>query len=265
MRRIPLELLENPEPGSDIRECTTKAFDRRTYSRIRDLTGQKFGLITVVKPTNKRWKSSVIWVCECACSPGVYFGAKSSDLINGDLRSCGCAPKTKHKVLEDQYDPDCERLYLYRMWYSLRSRCANAPSFIKRKTPKVYAQYNICLCDEWADFDNFYFWALDNGYKVGSALHRHDLLGNYSPENCYWVEYGRRENNHPGSKIIEYDGRAQCVSAWAREMGIPASILRYRLSTSNWDLGEVLSKEWIVQPRNRRKKTLTQQAVEESV
>lgn len=53
-----------------------------------DLTGKKFGRLTVIKPTDKRIDNDVIWECECDC--GKCAEVKTSNLNNGKTRSCGC-------------------------------------------------------------------------------------------------------------------------------------------------------------------------------
>lgn len=59
-------------------------------SKIKDLTGQKFGLLTVVRKTDKRKNRRVVWECKCDCgTENVYVS--SQDLTAGDTVSCGCA------------------------------------------------------------------------------------------------------------------------------------------------------------------------------
>ena len=123
--------------------------------------------------------------------PVHIFGVCSSELCSGIVRSCGCSPKTKHKVLEDQYSPENIRLYLYKIWYHTCLRCGDHKNMKRNNVPKIYETYDIHVCAEWLDFENFYNWALSTGYKAGSRLRRKDLLGNFSPENCYWIEYSR--------------------------------------------------------------------------
>ncbi len=61
-------------------------------SKMNDLTGQKFGRLTALYPTEKRdKKGSVIWMCECSC--GNRIEAASDSLKNGIYQSCGCLKK----------------------------------------------------------------------------------------------------------------------------------------------------------------------------
>lgn len=52
-----------------------------------DLTGQRFGKLTVVKRSSKK-NGRVVWLCQCDC--GKTVNVVSSYLTNGDTVSCGC-------------------------------------------------------------------------------------------------------------------------------------------------------------------------------
>lgn len=54
----------------------------------KDLTGQKFGRLTALCPTEERRGKCVVWECKCDC--GNTFLARTDYLRNGGVRSCGC-------------------------------------------------------------------------------------------------------------------------------------------------------------------------------
>lgn len=54
----------------------------------RDLIGKKFGRLTVIKLTDKRFHSYAIWECLCDC--GNLRSVSSQGLISGHTKSCGC-------------------------------------------------------------------------------------------------------------------------------------------------------------------------------
>lgn len=60
-------------------------------SRRLDLTGQHFGKLVALEPTNQRIGCSVVWKCQCDCGNIVYIEARS--LSNGNTKSCGCLSK----------------------------------------------------------------------------------------------------------------------------------------------------------------------------
>lgn len=56
---------------------------------IKDLTGQKFDYLTVIKDSGKRRADrSVLWECQCICGTICY--RTSSNLKSSSLHSCGC-------------------------------------------------------------------------------------------------------------------------------------------------------------------------------
>lgn len=63
-----------------------------------DLTGQKFGLWTVLYPTERRnGNGGIYWMCQCEC--GTQREVGSSELRQGRSRSCGCKPQTSRGTI----------------------------------------------------------------------------------------------------------------------------------------------------------------------
>ena len=52
------------------------------------MTGQKFGKLIALEPTDQKRNKSVVWKCRCECGNIVY--ATSRNLQIGDIKSCGC-------------------------------------------------------------------------------------------------------------------------------------------------------------------------------
>lgn len=57
-------------------------------AKFKDLTGQKFGQLTVLSLDSPR-KGRVFWKCKCDC--GNYHTVRSNVLLRGKSTSCGCA------------------------------------------------------------------------------------------------------------------------------------------------------------------------------
>ena len=61
-------------------------------SQLIDLTGNKYGKLTVLKKDEERkTKSGSYWICQCEC--GNIKSVKSSSLRRGEIQSCGCLRK----------------------------------------------------------------------------------------------------------------------------------------------------------------------------
>ena len=57
------------------------------HARVEDLTGQKFGKLTVIERDQSNM-SQVFWICECECGNKKSISRQS--LISGRTQSCGC-------------------------------------------------------------------------------------------------------------------------------------------------------------------------------
>ena len=55
----------------------------------KDLSGQRFGKLLVVREAGRTKVQKVLWVCLCECGGEKVIA--SSSIINGSIRSCGCA------------------------------------------------------------------------------------------------------------------------------------------------------------------------------
>ena len=165
---------------------------------IKDLTGMKFGRLTVVRIESEH--IPVSWLCKCEC--GKEKIVRSGNLTSGNTRSCGClrnelvakASKaiTKHGMAKDD-------LRLYRIWQNMRQRCNNP----KHKDYRNWGSRGIRICAEWDDFKAFYDWAMSNGYADNLTLDRINNDGNYEPSNCRWATMKEQQNNRRNNKPKE--------------------------------------------------------------
>lgn len=53
-----------------------------------DLTGQKFGMLTVIGPAEQKNRKYTCWICQCEC--GRQTIVDGSHLKSGHTKSCGC-------------------------------------------------------------------------------------------------------------------------------------------------------------------------------
>ncbi len=66
-----------------------------------DLSGKRFGRLTVLYPTAKRdKKGSVYWMCRCDC--GGQTEVTENGLMHGNNRSCGCLKKEVQDKINSQ-------------------------------------------------------------------------------------------------------------------------------------------------------------------
>lgn len=75
---------------------------------------------------------------------------------------------------------------LRQKWRDMKKRCYNP----KSNNYKYYGGRGIKVCDDWKNnFNNFYKWALENGFdykknRKEQSLDRIDNNKNYEPNNC---------------------------------------------------------------------------------
>lgn len=113
----------------------------------------------------------------------------------------------------------------YASWASMKTRCYNKNS----NSYKYYGAKGITVCDRWLhSFENF---MADMGPKPGPSysIDRIDGSGNYEPGNCRWATKLEQQNNTIFNNMIEFGGKVQSISQWARGIEITPASLRARL------------------------------------
>ena len=78
---------------SNLRSGHTKSCGCGRLSKLKgrdpkDLTGQRFGMLVVQRPTDMRERNSVVWECQCDCGKTVFVTVNS--LTYRNTTSCGC-------------------------------------------------------------------------------------------------------------------------------------------------------------------------------
>lgn len=200
-------------------------------SNFKDLTNQKFGkLTTLYRLHNTHKKGGVHWLCLCDC--GNLAEVRGDKLRSGYTKSCGCSRvTTKHGKCH---------IRLYNIYYGMKCRCYN-------KNYKYYEYYGgrgIKVCDEWLnDFQVFYDWAINNGYKENLTIDRINTNGNYEPDNCCWVDRKQQTRNRRNTKRIEYHGEIKPLAEWCELLGFEYSTIYDRIYKLNWPIEKALELE----------------------
>lgn len=209
--------------------------------RLIDLTGKRFGRLTVLGRSQEP-SEKIKWICKCDC--GTIKAIYGDCLKNGNTKSCGCFKTENAKLLYSGLRQ--KNKTLYGIWWSMRQRCNNKNS----KSYHNYGGRGIKVCDEWnASFENFYYWAYSNGYENGLQVDRIDNNGDYSPNNCRWVNTEVQANNKRNVKLYEIDGQKKSLPQWCREYNASYYTVRQRVCKLGWDI-----KDALVIPSQRKTK-----------
>lgn len=198
-----------------------------------DLTGQKFGRLTVIERVEDYISPSgykkIRWLCQCEC--GNTTAVEASSLRTGHVKSCGCIVNNKNGLYKTT---------LYKKLKGMKERCYRKYN----DSYKNYGARGIKICDEWLDknngFLNFYNWAINNGYKDGLSIDRINVNGNYEPNNCRWVSMSEQSKNTRNTHNIMYQGETHCLSDWAKISGIKRPTLLQRIN-NGWSIEKALT------------------------
>lgn len=222
--------------------------------KFQDLTGQKFGRLTVIKRIGNKGHNQ-FYLCKCDC--GKEKVILKSSLISGRTKSCGCLKshllaernrkyKLTGKMHKKNTTHNLSKTTIYKKYLGIKERCFNKNC----EAYKYYGGRGITVCDEWKNnFQNFYDWAMSNGYKDDLTIERIDFNGNYCPANCKWIPRSEQTKNRRNVHKITYKGKTQSLSDWARELNISFNTLYQRVITSKWNITKSFEKP--ILKRNR--------------
>ena len=221
--------------------------------RFNDLTGKKYGNLTVLEFVGQDADKNNLWKCKCRC--GNICVVPAHRLISGHTRSCGCLSIKVHTKHGDS------RSRLYKIYRGMLDRCYNPHT----ASYNSYGGQGVKVCKQWHNpknpdkaYKKFRKWAYANGYydqpkdtPYGDLLsiERKDPTGDYCPENCTWIPMRLQGNNRRNTKYIwdgeeilqyrqfanKYNIRIEHIPIWIKKYGIDVTIHRAKT-------GELLKK-----------------------
>lgn len=224
--------------GNNIKRGKHKTCGCQSFTqRYENLVGKTYGYLTVIEKTDiKRAKKGIYWKCRCSCGKEVVING--NDIRYGNTISCGCSKVNRFKThgLSDTR--------LYSIWTDMKQRCLNRNA----KAFDYYGKKGITICDEWLDFVKFYEWSMSNGYKDDLTIDRIDVNGDYSPDNCRWVDMTTQLNNTSRNHFITKDGERKTVAQWAHSLDLSPQAIFSRLRRG-WSEVDAISMGRMVRKR----------------
>ena len=136
----------------------------------------------------------------------------------------------------------------YSSWANMNARCYD-------KNNTAYPNYGAIgrvVCERWKScFGNFLkdmgecppkltLERIDNKLNY-SCGHCEECALNNWPTNCKWATRAEQSRNNRRTRLIAWNGKTQCHSDWAKEIGITESSLRERIQRG-WPIERYLSR-----------------------
>lgn len=222
------EILVN---GDYLRSGDTRSCGCLKDELIKDITGQKFGRLTVLCREEKSHKtgSTYKWWCICECNPNKKILIDGKSLRGGATKSCGCLIKDSAIARNTTHGMSNTRIY--GIWENMKARCTkpNCTAY------KRYGGRGIQVCERWLTFSNFkddmYESYLEHVAEYGekqTTLDRIDSNGNYCKENCRWATYSEQAKN-VRCRTLTYNGETHNIREWSEILGISIQTIFDRL------------------------------------
>ena len=80
---------------TNCQSCGCLQRERTSKSNKKELTGKKFGYLTVVNEYGRTSDGHILWECDCICGNTTIVSSKC--LLNGEVISCGCYRREQAK------------------------------------------------------------------------------------------------------------------------------------------------------------------------
>lgn len=190
-----------------------------------DLTGQRFGTLTVISEVPERNKNGHI-VYNVICDCGKEKQVLGASLRYGGSRSCNkCYLLTgSHGMWKSKE---------FNTWQSMKDRCSNP----NNPRYKNYGARGIKVCDAWIkDFSQFF---KDMGYSQGLTIDRIDVNGNYEPSNCRWATPKLQARNRTNNISYTYNGSTKCMAEWCEILNMATSTFGNRIKRG-WSIERII-------------------------
>lgn len=188
----------------------------------KDLKNNKIGKLFVAELSKKDKHNKYVWKCICECGNISYV--TTGDLLSGKVKSCGCLKRENTIKIFTTHNKTHTKIY--NTYNNMKQRCYN------KKSPKYkyYGGRGITICEEWKnDFEKFYNWSVNNGYKENLTIDRINVNGDYEPNNCRWVTQKTQSVNKRNNRFITYDGQTLTIKEWSEKLNIPYTRITTRL------------------------------------
>jgi len=188
-----------------------------TAHNFKDLTGQTFNRLTVIRRVENGKNRYARWECKCFC--GNIVVVKSIHLWSNHTKSCGCLKQEAIGIRSTTHG--MYKTPEYKSWVHMIDRCNNQ----KNDSFKYYGGRGITVCKEWENSFAIFFSHIGKRPSIKYSIERINNNKGYFPGNCKWATAKKQSNNRSNNKHITLHGWTLNISAWSRFTGISISTI----------------------------------------
>jgi hypothetical protein len=200
---------------------------------MKDLTGQRFGRLTIIGLSSERMtagngRTKVTWDALCDC--GTAIKASSDHLLSGHTQSCGCYLKERIIETKTTHGRNSRKRKIDRTlarYKEMKTRCLNS----NRKDYKNYGERGITIDPDWLGPKGFEHFLRDMGEcPEGMTTERKDVNSGYSRNNCEWIPRSEQAKNRRDSVRLTYQEDTKVLTEWCRILRVSQSFIYDRLA-----------------------------------
>jgi hypothetical protein len=201
--------------------------------KLKHMEGLRFGRLVVLSRVASTKEYRATWLCRCDCGNTLVVNGKS--LRSGNTQSCGCL---KHDVAGAHLRTHGQRYHsAYSNWKAMMTRCYN----YKSDSYPPYGGAGIRVCEFLRATPANLVVLLGEKPTPRHTIDRINGRKHYSCGQCAeclkcdyglnvrWATYKEQNRNHAANHLLTWDGRTQCIAAWAEETGVPFGTIFSRI------------------------------------
>jgi hypothetical protein len=225
------QLLNNKNNCKNCKPKKVKIKEISTYNEDihKNKIGMKFDMLTIIGLGKRDKNNLMLYECQCECGNIKWYRFEDLKKLKSP-KSCGCS-----RVYDFSNRKKDNRVFIKEIksrYNGIKQRC-----YVENcKSYKWYGAKGVTMCDEWLnDFDKFYDWCIENGFKKELHIDKDELcIKNgiephiYSPETCRFITLAENNGNQSSNYKIEYEGEIYNLEVLSKKLNINRDTLKRR-------------------------------------